>query len=121
MNDNISIQERTEKFAIRVVKAYSEIQKQNNFNDAVVILAKQFLRSGTSVGANCAEAKYAQSRKDFLSKYLIALKEANETKFWIKLIIEAGDFSPGKFSLLEKELDEILGILIATTKKLKDD
>lgn len=73
-NSNISIQDRTKNFAIRVVFAYTEINKKNHFNDAASILAKQFLRSGTSIGANCKEAISAQSKKDFLSKYEIALK-----------------------------------------------
>lgn len=74
----VSIQERTEVFAIRVIKAYTELNKRN-FDDAGKVLSKQFLRSGTSIGANCAEAVYAQSKNDFISKYSIALKEASET------------------------------------------
>lgn len=77
---NISIQERTEDFAIRVIKAYSELNKKH-FDDAGKVLSKQFLRSGTSIGANCSEAKYAQSTKDYINKYSIVLKEANETFF----------------------------------------
>ena len=80
---DISIQVRSKNFASRVIKAYTEINKSNNFNDAAVILGKQFLRSSTSIGANCAEAVYAQSNRDFLSKYSIALKEASETKYWL--------------------------------------
>ncbi|NJO60340.1 MAG: four helix bundle protein [Richelia sp. RM2_1_2] len=69
-NVNISIQERTENFAIRVVKAYSELNKRP-FDDAGKVLSKQFLKSGTSIGANCSEAKYAQSNADFINKYSI--------------------------------------------------
>jgi four helix bundle protein len=79
-NNNISIQERTELFAIRVVQAYTELNK-NYYNDASKVLSKQFLRSGTSIGANCAEAEFAQSNKDFISKYSIALKEASECRY----------------------------------------
>ena len=67
-NKNISIQARTEYFAIRVIKAYCELNKRH-FDDAGKVLSKQFLRSGTSIGANCSEAKYAQSNKDFINKY----------------------------------------------------
>ena len=87
-NENISIQERTENFAIRVIKAYIELNKRP-FDDAVKVLSKQFLRSGTSIGANCSEARYAQSNKDFINKYSIALKEANETLYWIKIMIKS--------------------------------
>ncbi len=74
-NYNISIQDRTKNFAIRVIKAYTELNKRN-FDDAGKILSKQFLRAGTSIGANCAEAFFAQSNNDFISKYSLALKEA---------------------------------------------
>lgn len=117
---DISIQVRSKNFANRVIKAYAEINKSNNFNDAAVILGKQFLRSGTSIGANCAEAVYAQSNKDFLSKYSIALKEASETKYWIELMIENNLSSKQKFSLMLEEIDVIIKILIAITKKLKE-
>ena len=64
-NNNISIQERTENFSVRVIKAYCQLNKRN-FDDAGKVLSKQFLRSGTSIGANCAEAVYAQSNNDFI-------------------------------------------------------
>ncbi|MDJ0747331.1 MAG: four helix bundle protein [Xenococcaceae cyanobacterium MO_167.B27] len=73
----ISIQERTKKFAVRVVRAYVQINKDKHFNDAAAVLSKQFLRSGTSIGANCAEGKSAQSTKDFISKYEIALSRSS--------------------------------------------
>jgi four helix bundle protein len=63
INNNISIQDRTKKFAIRVISAYAEINKKNHFNDAVVVLSKQFLRSGTSIGANCLLKSKVESRK----------------------------------------------------------
>ena len=72
-NSKITIQERSENFAIRAIKAYTEINKSNHYNDAASVLSKQFLRSSTSIGANIAEAIYAQSNKDFISKYSIAL------------------------------------------------
>jgi four helix bundle protein len=117
---DISIQVRSKNFANRVIKAYGEINKSNNFNDASVILAKQFLRSGTSIGANCAEAVYAQSNRDFLSKYSIALKEASETKYWIELIIDNNLASKQKFSLMLQEIEVIIKILVSITKKLKE-
>ncbi|AFZ36122.1 CHP02436-containing protein [Stanieria cyanosphaera PCC 7437] len=86
-HNNISIQDRTKNFAVRVIKAYVEINKRN-YDDAAKVLSKQFLRSGTSIGANCAEAVFAQSKNDFVSKYSIALKEASETKYWIEIMIE---------------------------------
>lgn len=102
-NSNISIQDRTKKFAVRIINAYTQIIKDKHFNDASVVLAKQFLRAGTSIGANCAEAKSAQSTKDFISKYEIALKEAQEFKYWVEVFIEAEIVSSQKFSLISTE------------------
>ncbi len=120
INNNITIQERTKLFASRVIKAYAEINEKNHFNSASVILSKQFLRSGTSIGANCSEAQYAQSNKDFLSKYLIALKEASETRYWIELVIENNLVPKSKFYSLFEEIEIIIKILVSTTKKLKE-
>jgi four helix bundle protein len=117
-NSNISIQDRTKKFAIRVIQAYAELNKRN-FDDAGKVLSKQFLRSGTSIGSNCAEAKSAQSNKDFISKYEIALKEAQEFKFWIEVFIEAELVPSVKFSWLLQEINEIGRILNSSIVKLK--
>ena len=121
MSDNdaqISIQERTENFAIRVIKAYTELNKRH-FDDAGKVLSKQFLRSGTSIGANCSEAKFAQFNKDFINKYSIALKEANETLYWIKIMIKSQLVSEIKFQKMIKENERIIKILTASINKLK--
>lgn len=118
-NANISIQERTEDFAIRVIKAYSELNKRH-FDDPGKVLSKQFLRSGTSIGANCSEARYAQSTKDFISKYSIALKEANETLYWIKIMIKSELIPKSRFQNLIEENERIIKILIASINKLKE-
>jgi four helix bundle protein len=119
INNSNSLQNRTRNFANRVIKAYIELNKKH-FDDAGKILSKQFLRSGTSIGANCAEAEFAQSRKDYLSKLTIALKEASETRYWIQLIIENNLASEIKFKAMLDELNQIIKILIAITKKLKE-
>jgi four helix bundle protein len=114
----ISIQERTEDFAVRVIRAYSLLNKRH-FDDAGKVLAKQFLRSGTSIGANCAEATYAQSRNDLISKYSISLKEASETQYWIKVMIRSQLVSDNQFALMQQELTQIIKILTTTINKLK--
>jgi four helix bundle protein len=120
MNDNsITIQKRSKLFASRVIKAYAEINQKNHFNSASVVLSKQFLKSGTSIGANCSEALYAQSNRDFLSKYSIALKEASETRYWIELIIDNQLAPKSKFNSLLEEIEVIIKILVSITKKLK--
>jgi four helix bundle protein len=114
INTNISIQDRTKQFAVRVVNAYTEINERNHFSHASVTLAKQFLRSGTSIGANCKEGVSAQSTRDFISKYEIALKEARETEYWVEVMIESNVIPEQKFSPLLKELDAIIRILASS-------
>ncbi|EGJ33176.1 MULTISPECIES: four helix bundle protein [Moorena] len=117
-NYQLTIQQRTEDFAIRVIKAYSELNKRH-FDDAGKVLAKQFLRSGTSIGANCAEAIYAQSKKDFISKYSIALKEASETQYWIRIMVKSQLVTEQNFSLMQQEIVTIIKILTSIINKLK--
>jgi four helix bundle protein len=116
--EKISIQERSKSFAIRVIKAYT-ILSNRRFDDAGKILVKQFLRSETSIGANCAEAVYAQSKPDFISKYSIAQKEASETKYWIEIMIESQLVTEHEFSLMLEEIEVIIKILGSTIKTLK--
>ncbi|MBD2072878.1 four helix bundle protein [Phormidium sp. FACHB-592] len=118
MANYISIQERTELFAVRVVKAYVELNKKH-FDDASKVLSKQFLRAGTSIGANCAEAEFAQSNKDFISKYSIALKEASECRYWIRILINSGVVSDQRFEPMLSELNSIIKILVSSINKLK--
>ena len=118
-NAKISIQERTEDFAIRVIKAYCELNKRH-FDDAGKVLSKQFLRSGTSIGANCSEAKFAQSTKDFINKYSIALKEANETLYWIKIMVKSELVPQSKFQSMIEENERIIKILTVSINKLKE-
>ena len=74
------LEEKTYSFALRIIKAYRYLTEKNEY-----ILSKQLLRAGTSIGANCREATYAQSKLDFIGKLSIALKETNETIYWIEL------------------------------------
>lgn len=117
MNSNISIQDRTKKFAIRIVKACSFLDEKPG---VLRTLGNQLLRSGTSVGANCREAKSAQSQRDFINKLEIALKECHETQYWLEILIESGLVNPNKFNLLLQEAIEIGKILTASTRKLKE-
>lgn len=84
------------------------------------ILSKQLMRSGTSIGANVKEAEHAQSKADFLSKMNIALKEANETSYWLKLLKDTDYLSEGNFKKLNDSCEELISILVkivVTTKK----
>jgi four helix bundle protein len=89
-------------------------------NEYIPITYYSFFRSGTSIGANCSEAKYAQSNKDFINQYSIALKEANETLYWIKIMIKSELVSKLKFQNLIEENEKIIKILTTSINKLKE-
>ena len=111
-----SIQNRTFEFACRIVRLYQYLTKENWKNDA---LSKQLVRSGTSIGANLEEASAAQSQADFISKCHIALKEARETYYWLRLFKATELISEDKISGLLKESDEIVAILTCIVKNAK--
>ena len=110
---NIPITERAEDFAIRIIKACSFLAKQS---DVSKTLSRQLLRSGTSIGANVHEA---QSNRDFIHKLEIALKEARETEYWLKILIKSELVKEHKFKLLLQESQEIKAIIAASVVKLK--
>ena len=83
------------------------------------ILSKQILRSGTSIGANLAEAEYAISRKDFLSTQYIALKECSETRYWLDLLYEADYLDKKSYESIITDCDELIRMLSASTKTIK--
>jgi four helix bundle protein len=113
------ILDRSFQFAVRIVKLAIYLKKEKK----EYTLSQQILRSGTSIGANITEAQDAQSKKDFISKCYIALKEARETDYWIRLLIET-DYLPKthqKVISIQKELDEIISMLISILKTSKSD
>ena len=106
--------DKSSSFALRIVKLYKYLcDKKKEF-----VLSKQILRSGTSIGANLAESKFAISKNDFLAKVYIALKECSETMYWLKLLKDAGFITQSQFNSLYVECDEIGKILSATTKTI---
>jgi four helix bundle protein len=117
MSNNIPITDRTKAFAVRIVKACGFLDEKPG---VARTLSKQLLRSGTSIGANVRESRSAQSDRDFISKMEIALKEARETEYWIEVLLESGIVEPAKFKPLLIEAGEIVAILVASTRKLKE-
>ena len=111
------IDERTFDFALLVVDAYRFLLRKKEF-----VLSKQFLRAGTSIGANTTEAQAAQSRNDFISKMSIASKEARETDYWIRLLRKSGYFRGyEKLDLLEKDISSIMRILTSIVKTTREN
>lgn len=112
------ITERTFKFALDNLKFFRKLTAQYSADRA--ILAKQLLRSATSVGANVEEAQSGQSRADFISKMSIALKEARETNYWLRLLAAGDLVKQHEINELLRESDEIkkiLGAIIVSSKK----
>ena len=103
-------------FALEIIKIYKNlINEKKEF-----VLSKQLLRSGTSIGANINEAVSGQSKRDFVHKLSIALKEARETLYWLKLLADSGYIELKNFGTLSGSCEEIIRILssiILTTKE----
>ena len=111
MKENIII-EKSFDFAVRIVNLYKYLSKTKN----EYILSKQLLRCGTSIGANVAEAQRGQSKADFAAKMAIASKEANETEYWLRLLYKTEYLTQAEFESMDKEIKEILNILISICK-----
>jgi len=106
---------KSRKFAIRIYNLYKYLcDEKHEF-----IFARQILRSGTSIGANLSEAQYSVSRKEFLVKATISLKECAETEYWLDLLKETNILSQPEYDSIVADCKEILRLLIATTKTLK--
>jgi len=110
ISENI-IEKKSYAFAINVVNAYKKLEGRGEY-----VLSKQLLRSGTSIGANVMEGLRAQSRKDFVSKMNIALKEANESEYWIRLLMDTGYLNKVDNQSLLIECKEICRILSSIVK-----
>ncbi len=107
--------EKSLAFSIRIVNLYRYLcSEQREY-----VLAKQILRSGTSIGANLAEARYGISRKDFLAKIYIALKECAETSYWLELLYSTSFLSESEYRSLQADCEELRRILSATTRSVR--
>lgn len=113
MKDNNIIVDKSKKFAVRIVKLYKYLTEESH----EYVLSKQLLRSGTSVGANVREATRAQSKQDFYHKLNIALKEADESAYWIELL---SFITKAQFESIYKDCDEVVSLLVSITKSQKN-
>ena len=113
MNQNI--QNKSFRFAIRIVNLCKLLCQQH----CEYILSKQLLRSGTSIGANVAEAQQAQSKADFASKINIALKEAVETEYWLRLLHATEYLTDKEFESIYSDCDELVKILVSSVRSSK--
>lgn len=112
MSKKIDITVRTFEFALGILKLADELSKNSS---SARVLSNQLLRAGTSIGANVEEAQAAESKADFIHKYKIALKEARETKYWLRLLLASNMAKNINLDSLTKESDEICRIIAKIT------
>ena len=106
---------KSKAFAVRIIRFYQYLSTKKNEH----ILSKQILSSGTSIGANVRESYNAQSKADFINKLSIALKEANETLYWLELFLESEIITRDEYDSLFQDLDELIALLTSTIKTSK--
>ncbi len=111
------IRDRSFDFALRIIKLYSFLTDSKK----EYVISKQILKSGTSIGANIREAHNAQSNSDFISKYSIALKEADETQYWIELLYASEFIDDNAYKSLNGDVNELISLLISSIKTAKNN
>ena len=116
MKENL-LKEKSFKFSVRIVK----LSQFLNNDKKEFVLSKQIIRSGTSIGAMVREAEYAESKADFIHKLSIALKEANETEYWLDILFETQYLDKILYESLIKDIKELLKLLISIIKKTKSN
>ncbi len=111
VQDN-AVLDKSFAFAIRIVNLYKYLSSTKK----EYILSKQLLRAGTSIGANVTEAQKGQSKADFAAKMCIALKEANEADYWLRLLYRTEYLSKAEYESIAQEADELISLLVAICK-----
>ena len=106
--------QKSKFLAVRMVRLHQYLCNEKK----EYVLSKQLLRSGTSIGANIAESECAISKKDFLAKIYIALKECNETLYWLELLYDTDYLTQNEYLSIRADCEELRKILSATTKTL---
>ncbi len=109
------VREKSFRFSVRIINLCNFLRKTRK----EYITTEQLQKCGTSIGANVAEAKHAQSRADFISKMNIALKEATETDYWLRLLFETGYLTEEQFASIMRDCDELECLLVSIVKTTK--
>jgi len=109
------MKEKSFAFALRVVKLYRFLNQQKQ----EYVMSKQLLRSGTAVGALVREAEHAESKADFIHKLSIALKEANETDYWIELLYQSEIITDNQYQSISPDITELIKLLVSIIKTSK--
>ena len=114
---NSIILNKSKEFALNIIELYKYLCKEKK----EFIISKQILRCGTSIGANTSEAYYAQSKRDFIARLSISLKEAGETKYWIELLYKSNFINKTKFDDYYDKINELIRILTSIIKTSKNN
>ena len=104
-------------FALRIIRMTKFLRE----NKQEFILSKQILRSGTAIGALVRESEFAQSRPDFINKLSVALKEANETDYWLNLLKDSDYIANNSFDSIDSDCGELIALLISSIKTVKNN
>ena len=110
------LKDKSKAFALRVIRLYKYLCEERK----EYILSKQLLRSGTSIGANIAEAFYGQSEADFVSKLSIAQKETSETIYWLDLLHESDHLKQNEYDSVYSDAEELIKLLTSSIKTMKE-
>lgn len=109
-----AVKEKSFAFAIRIVRLYRYLAEKKEH-----VLSKQLLRSGTAVGALIREGEHAESKQDFIHKMSIALKEANETDYWLELLFQTDFLTEKEYAAIKKDCEELIKLLVSIIKTSK--
>ncbi len=109
------LKDKSFAFALKIIQLHKSIQSENR----EFVISRQLLRSGTAIGALVRESENAASLKDFLNKLTVALKEADETQYWLELLFQSNYIQESAYKILNTECSELIGILVASLKTIK--
>ena len=115
MKENV-VKDKSYRFALRIVRAFKYLTLEHR----EFVLSKQVLRSGTSIGALVSEAEHAQSQADFINKMYVALKEANETEYWLRILKDSDYIDEKTFASIYADCDELIRLLVSIVKTAKE-
>jgi four helix bundle protein len=115
MSQDSILKTKSFNFAVRTIKLYQYLKKKYGEYE----IAQQVIRAGTSIGALVREAEFAESRKDFIHKLYIGLKEANEINYWLELLYATEYINKRMFDSMKKDAGEILKMLVSSVKTVK--
>ena len=117
MKENNILAEKSLDFGVRTVNCYKFLCSEKK----EYVMSKQMYRSGTSIGANIHEGLQAQSKADFISKMAVALKEASETSYWLRLLVRTDYINETMFQSLSADCDELSRLLTAIIKSAREN